>query len=97
MVRPAKNPEERKGYHLRVPLAAKQRTLIEEAARLADEDKATWARTVLLAAARKRIAQRQKDRVAADEGDCREEKGSPTQTGCAGADQAERIVLQTGE
>ena len=61
MARPAKNPEERKAYHLRVPLAAQQRALIEEAARLADEDKATWARMVLLAAARKRIAQRKKD------------------------------------
>ena len=69
MARPAKNPEERKAYHLRVPLAAQQRALIEEAARLADEDKATWARTVLLEAARRRIAQQQKERGAAAEGD----------------------------
>jgi hypothetical protein len=61
MARPVKNPEERKAYHLRIPLAAQQRALIEEAARLADEDKATWARMVLLAAARKRIARRKRD------------------------------------
>jgi len=58
MARPAKKPEERKAYHLRVPLAAAQRALIEEAARLAEEDKAAWARTILLEVARKQIAKR---------------------------------------
>src|SRR5439155_27341650 len=51
-----KNPEERKDYHLRVPLTPGQRTLIERAARLDGEDKAGWARAVLLSAARRTIA-----------------------------------------
>lgn len=81
MARPPKKPEERKAYHLRVPLAAKQRALIEEAARLADEDKAAWARTVLLEAARQRLAKRKTDRATADQGDLHEQKGSPTPVG----------------
>jgi hypothetical protein len=56
MARPPKKPEDRKAYHLRVPLAAQQRALIEEAARLAAADKAAWARTVLLEAARRQVA-----------------------------------------
>lgn len=56
MARPQKKPAERKAYHLRVPLAANQRALIEEAASLADADKAAWARAILLEAARKGLA-----------------------------------------
>jgi len=56
MARQHKNPEERKDYHLRVPLTPGQRTLIERAARLDGEDKAGWARAVLLPAARRTIA-----------------------------------------
>jgi hypothetical protein len=81
MARPPKKPEERKAYHLRVPLAAKQRGLIEEAARLADEDKAAWARTVLLEAARQRIAKSKTGRAPADQGDLLENKGLPSQMG----------------
>jgi hypothetical protein len=55
MPRPPKNPEDRKGYHLRVPLTAAQLAVIEEAVRLDGEGKAGWARAVLLAAAKKRI------------------------------------------
>jgi hypothetical protein len=55
MSRPLKNPEDRKGYHLRVPLTEAQRALIEEAARLEDEGRAAWARTILLEAARRRV------------------------------------------
>jgi hypothetical protein len=55
MARPPKKPADRKAYHLRVPLAAGQRALIEEAAKLAGEDKAAWARAVLLHAAQKRV------------------------------------------
>jgi uncharacterized protein (DUF1778 family) len=55
MSRPLKNPEDRKDYHLRVPLTEAQRALIEEAARLEDEDRAAWARTILLEAARRRV------------------------------------------
>jgi hypothetical protein len=56
MARPRKNPGERKDYHLRIPLAADQRVLIEKAATLEDTEKAGWARAILLTAARRRIA-----------------------------------------
>jgi uncharacterized protein (DUF1778 family) len=56
MARQRKSPEERKDYHLRVPLTTGQRTLIEGAARLEGEDKAGWARAVLLTAAKRTIA-----------------------------------------
>jgi hypothetical protein len=59
MARPPKKPADRKAYHLRVPLAADQRALIEEVAKLAGEDKAAWARSVLLHAARKRVGRRE--------------------------------------
>ena len=52
MVRSRKAPQERKDYHLRVPLSAKQRALIEEAVRLEGMEKAGWARAILLTAAR---------------------------------------------
>jgi hypothetical protein len=55
MPRPPKDPEDRKEYHLRVPLTDAQRAAVEEAARLEGEGMAGWARSVLLAAARKRI------------------------------------------
>ena len=48
MARPRKNPEDRKDYHLRVPLSTAQHAIIEEAVRLEDQDKAAWARAVLL-------------------------------------------------
>ncbi|HEV3258631.1 MAG TPA: hypothetical protein VG013_17280 [Gemmataceae bacterium] len=60
MGRPRKEPGERKDYHLRVPLTDAQHALIEEAVRLDDEGKAAWARSVLLEAARKRIARARK-------------------------------------
>jgi hypothetical protein len=56
MARQRKNPEERKDYHLRVPLTPGQRTLIEGAARLEGEEKAGWARAILLTAAKRTIA-----------------------------------------
>jgi hypothetical protein len=55
MARPKKDPAERKSYHLRVPLTDAQHKLIEEAVRLEDQDKAAWARRVLLEAAHKRV------------------------------------------
>jgi hypothetical protein len=58
MARPPKKPADRKAYHLRIPLAANQRALIEEAAKLAGEDKAAWARAVLLQAARQHVEKR---------------------------------------
>ena len=62
MTRARKNPEERKDYHLRVPLNAEQRTLVEEAARQQGEDKAAWARAILLTAARRTIAKGKKEK-----------------------------------
>jgi uncharacterized protein (DUF1778 family) len=56
MARQRKNPDERKDYHLRVPLTPGQRRLIEAAARLEGEDKAGWARAILLPAAKRTIA-----------------------------------------
>jgi hypothetical protein len=56
MGRPRKQPENRKSYHLRVPLDESQRTLIDRAASLAHEDKAEWARKILLDAAQRGIA-----------------------------------------
>ncbi len=55
MPRPRKSPQDRKDYHLRVPLTREQLSVIEEAARLEDDGMAGWARAILLAAARKRI------------------------------------------
>jgi hypothetical protein len=57
MPRPRKNPEDRKSYHLRVPLTDAQRLLIEEASRLEEQDLAAWSRTVLLDAAKRRVRQ----------------------------------------
>ena len=62
MTRARKNPEERKDYHLRVPLNAEQRALIEEVARQQGEDKAAWARAVLLTAARRTLAKEKKEK-----------------------------------
>jgi hypothetical protein len=56
MARARKNPAERKDYHLRIPLSAEQRALIEKAVTLEATEKASWARGILLTAARKRIA-----------------------------------------
>lgn len=60
MARQHKSPEERKDYHLRVPLNANQRALIENAVRLDGDDKAGWARAVLLTAAKRTIAKNKK-------------------------------------
>lgn len=50
------DPRERKSYHLRVPLTPRQRALIEDAAKLDEQDKAGWSRVILLAAAKRTIA-----------------------------------------
>ncbi len=42
MPRPRKKPEDRKDYHLRVPLTDAQRALIEEASKLGGQDLAGW-------------------------------------------------------
>ena len=56
MARQRKPAEERKDYHLRVPLTPGQRALIESAAKLDGEDKAGWARGTLVAAAKRTLA-----------------------------------------
>jgi len=56
MARPKKDPAQRKNYHLRVPITDAQHELIEEAAKLGGQDKAAWARSVLLEAAKRKIA-----------------------------------------
>lgn len=81
MARPPKQPAERKVYHLRVPLAANQRALIEEAARLADADKAAWARAILLEAARKGLAKRKTGQALADVSDGRKAADARTPPG----------------
>jgi len=63
MGRPRKNPEDRKDYHLRVPLAQEQHALIGLAAVLSEKDKADWARTILLDAAKKVVSKCAKDRL----------------------------------
>jgi hypothetical protein len=62
MARSRKKPEERKDYHLRVPLSADQRALIEKAVTLEGTEKAGWARGLLLTAARKRIAKGEEEK-----------------------------------
>jgi hypothetical protein len=56
MGRPPKNPEDRKTYQLHVPLTDAQHSLIKQAVELGDDDKAEWARAVLLDAAKRSIA-----------------------------------------
>ena len=53
MGRHKKNPEDRKSYHLRVPLNDAQRSLIEEVCRANGQDLAAWSRAVLLDAAQR--------------------------------------------
>ena len=55
MPRPRKNPEDRKDYHLRVPLTDAQRMLIEEASKLDNQDMAAWAREILLRTAKNAV------------------------------------------
>jgi hypothetical protein len=55
MGRPRKGPGERKDYHLRIPLTDAQHALIEQAVTLAEQEKAAWARALLLEAAKKLI------------------------------------------
>jgi hypothetical protein len=56
MGRPPKNPEDRKTYQLHIPLTAAQHMLIKQAVEIDAADKAEWARTVLLDAAKRKIA-----------------------------------------
>jgi hypothetical protein len=53
--RPPKPPDERKTDSMKIPLADSEKELIERAARTDDVKPVTWARTILLSAAKRRI------------------------------------------
>ncbi len=55
MARPPKETGQRKDSDLRIPLTGEQKQLIVLAAHLDDVEMATWARPILLEAARRRI------------------------------------------
>jgi uncharacterized protein (DUF1778 family) len=55
MARPPKKKSERKTVILRVPVTEDQKKLIMDAVNLEKTDMATWARPVLLEAARRRV------------------------------------------
>jgi hypothetical protein len=59
MGRPRKYGELRMDTDLRVPLTTEQKTLLDDATADAPEGKAEWARSLLLAAAKRRIANRE--------------------------------------
>jgi hypothetical protein len=52
--RPPKPPEERKTANMKIPLADDEKELIEKAARASDAKPVTWAREILLRAAKRR-------------------------------------------
>jgi hypothetical protein len=60
MGRPPKNPADVKTYQLHIPLTEAQHEVIKEAVGLTDQDKAEWARTILLDAAKRAIAKQTK-------------------------------------
>jgi len=53
--RPPKPPDERKTASMKLPLADDEKELIERAARADDAKPVTWARDLLLKAARRRL------------------------------------------
>ena len=57
MARPLKKPELRMDRNLMIPVTAAQRDVVNQGATAAGKDMATWARPILLAAAKKEIAQ----------------------------------------
>lgn len=56
MGRPRKYGEMRMDTDLRIPLTAEQKTLLDDATADVPEGKAEWARALLLAAAKRRLA-----------------------------------------
>jgi hypothetical protein len=54
MARPKKPPEERKTASMKIPLADDEKGLIQAAARATSEKPVTWAREVLLRAAKRK-------------------------------------------
>jgi len=61
MARPPKKPELRMDRNLMIPVTEAQRELVNQGAIAAAEDMATWARPILLNAAKREIA-KSKDR-----------------------------------
>lgn len=55
MARPKKDPKLRMDVDLRIPVNADQKSLIVQAAEIAQSDMAAWARQILLIAAKKEI------------------------------------------
>lgn len=62
MARPRKYGELPMDTDLRIPLTSEQKTLIDEATADEPEGKAAWARALILAAARRKVAKTQKNR-----------------------------------
>jgi uncharacterized protein (DUF1778 family) len=58
--RPPKTNGELKAKDLRIPVTEEQKAVIAEAMKLSDQDMASWARPVLLEAARAIISEAQK-------------------------------------
>jgi hypothetical protein len=56
MARPKKDPALRMDTDLRIPLTNEQKALIDEASAIDPEGKASWARAILLRAARSLLA-----------------------------------------
>jgi uncharacterized protein (DUF1778 family) len=61
MARPPKDPSERKSVDLRIPVTEEQKKLISEAASADEADVAAWVRPIVLMAAQKRVAKRNKN------------------------------------
>jgi len=55
MARPVKKPELRMDRNLMIPVTATQRELVNSGASAAGKDMATWARPILLAAAKREL------------------------------------------
>jgi len=58
MARPLKKPELRMDRNLMVPVTEAQRELVNTGAAAAGQDMATWARPILLAAAKRELAKK---------------------------------------
>jgi hypothetical protein len=58
MARPPKKPELRMDRNLMIPVTAEQREAVNTGAAAAGQDMATWARPILLAAAKRELAKK---------------------------------------
>ena len=64
MARPRKYGELRMDTDLRIPLTSDQKSLIDEATVDVEKGKAEWARTILLGAARRKLAKNKSEKRA---------------------------------